>query len=84
MKLYQYGPNRHGFIIDEDTEVFFSYETPVCLMTEEGVVRTNKFFSKSTSRHINQWLRHHDIPDSYKKEVDQFELEDQIQDLFFN
>ena len=84
MKLYQHGPNRHGLIIDHDTEVLFSYETPVLLMTEEGVVRTNQFFSKSTSRHINQFLSHHDFPDGYVKEVTQVELEDQIQDLFFN
>ena len=38
--------------------VLFSYETPVAYH-EEGVgyAKTNKFWSKTTSKHINLWLK---------------------------
>lgn len=38
-------------------EVFFSYETPVGAMLADGsLVRTEEFFSVTTSKHINKWL----------------------------
>ena len=39
--------------------VLVSYSTPVaCTMKSTGeVFVTNKFWSKTTSRHINQWLK---------------------------
>lgn len=37
--------------------VLFSYKTPVAAQTEDGFfVRTEKFWSVTTSRHINKWL----------------------------
>jgi hypothetical protein len=38
--------------------VLFSYRTPVAAHVDGiGYVRTSKFWSVTTSRHINQWLR---------------------------
>ena len=40
-----------------DVTVLFSYKTPVAAQTEDGFfVRTDKFWSATTSRHINKWL----------------------------
>lgn len=37
--------------------VFFSYKTPVAAwVAGKGYLRTEKFWSVTTSRHINKWL----------------------------
>ena len=38
-------------------QVLFSYRTPVaCLSDDNKYYRTDKFWSVTTSRHINKWL----------------------------
>ena len=38
-------------------KVLFSYETPVAVINSLGQhFKTEKFWSKTTSRHINKWL----------------------------
>ena len=56
MKLYQKGSNQieldMGF-----AQVFFSYETPVAArLTDGSLVRTDQWYSATTSKHINKWL----------------------------
>ena len=42
--------NRKGTIL-------FSYNTPVAVITSEGyVLKTDRKYSKTTSKHITQWL----------------------------
>jgi len=37
--------------------ILFSYRTPVAVITQDGtVLRTNRKYSRTTSKHINQWL----------------------------
>jgi hypothetical protein len=36
--------------------VFFSYNTPVGIIIDNSVYITDKFWSKTTSKHINWWL----------------------------
>jgi len=57
MKLYQKGSNMTeldlGFV-----QVFFSYETPVAARLTDGtLVRTDQWYSATTSKHINKWLQ---------------------------
>jgi hypothetical protein len=41
----------------DGTEVLFSYETPVAaLVPGKGWIRTEQFYSVTTSKHINRWL----------------------------
>lgn len=46
--------------LSDGTIVLFSYSTPVaaCLAGNRGVgfIRTSRKWSKTTSKHINQWL----------------------------
>ena len=42
--------------LDNGDVVLFSYETPVSARVNCEYVRTDKFYSITTSRHINQWL----------------------------
>ena len=40
-----------------DARIFFSYKTPVAAyIFGEGFVRSEEFFSVTTSRHINKWI----------------------------
>ena len=42
----------------DNARVFFSYRTPVAAYVfGRGYVRTEQYWSTTTSRHINKWLR---------------------------
>ena len=57
MKLSRIGANQTCINHIDGTEVFFSYDTPVAGYSPElGYIRTNKYYSKTTSRHINKYL----------------------------
>lgn len=50
-----------------DNKILFSYKTPVAIQNRFGLIFvTEKFWSKTTSRHINEWLklRNPNIPGS--------------------
>jgi|TARA_Y200000002_G_scaffold88228_1_gene70578 hypothetical protein len=57
----------NGTEVETDTaRVFFSYRTPVAAyIFGRGFVKTEQFFSVTTSRHINKWLKdgHSDFPE---------------------
>ena len=56
MKLKQIGSNMTELDMG-DVQVFFSYETPVAArLTDGSLVRTNQWYSATTSKHINKWL----------------------------
>jgi hypothetical protein len=57
MKLYQKGSNMTELDLGF-AQVFFSYETPVAArLTDGSLVRTDQWYSATTSRHINKWLQ---------------------------
>ena len=39
-----------------ETEGLFSYKTLVAVDTGTGIFKTNEYHSRTTSKHINQWL----------------------------
>lgn len=54
-----------------DKTILFSYSTPVAAHVEgEGYYKTNKKFSVTTTKHINQWL-----DGAHAKSVDQEDIE---------
>jgi hypothetical protein len=56
MKLVQLGSNQMELQVG-DARILVSYETPVAAYTpERGYIRTAKFWSRTTSKHINRWL----------------------------
>ena len=58
MKLTPIAANQTQISLNNGTEGFFSYKTPVAAyLPEKGYVRTEKFWSVTTSRHINKWLK---------------------------
>jgi len=55
MKLKHIGPNQMELCIGEQV-ILFSYETPVAAKIGDKFYRTEKIHSRTTTRHINQWL----------------------------
>ena len=57
MKLTPIAANQTEVSFNNGTQVFFSYSTPVAAYCpDKGYIRTSKFWSVTTSRHINKWL----------------------------
>ena len=57
MKFKQLGANKTLLTLKNGVQVFLSYETPVAARLENfEYVRTNQSWSRTTSRHITQWL----------------------------
>ena len=69
MILRQIGSNQTELSLNNGNSIFFSYETPVAgFDSEDGFFKTETYYSKTTSRHINAYL-----PDVEVTEVpDQF------------
>ncbi len=59
LSLRVLGANRTLLLVD-DTEVFFSYNTPVAAFSPStGYLVTNKTYSRTTTRHIREYLGDH-------------------------
>ena len=57
MKLTPIAANRNVISYNDGTEVFFSYSTPVAgYHPKLGYVRTQQWYSSTTTRHINKYL----------------------------
>ena len=58
MKLQSIAHNRTLLIFNNGiTEVFFSYETPVAGYSNKlGYVKTDEWYSQTTTRHINKYI----------------------------
>ena len=64
----------------DKARVFFSYRTPVAAYVYgEGYVRTEKWWSVTTSRHINKW-----IGNCTTKEVSQTYLDNLVQGVIMS
>ena len=57
MELINHGKNQTTIVYKNGSEVFFSYRTPVAGYTPtEGYIKTDKWYSSTTTKHINQYL----------------------------
>jgi hypothetical protein len=57
MKLTPIAANRNVISYNDGTEVFFSYSTPVAGYSNElGYIKTEQWYSSTTTRHINKYL----------------------------
>ena len=72
MILRQLGSNQTELSFNNGNSIFFSYETPVAgYDAVDGFFKTETYYSKTTSRHINQYFKHVDsdqiseVPDQY-------------------
>jgi len=56
MKIKPYASNMTVLVLNDGTEVLFSYQTPVACYTGSTYYKTERFYSATTSRHVNKWL----------------------------
>ena len=56
MELKHLSGNKNQITLSDGTQVLFSYATPVACWREGQFYKTNKNWSKTTSRHINSWV----------------------------
>ncbi len=56
MRLQPIASNMTQVDLNNGYQVLFSYKTPVACLSDNGYYRTSKFWSVTTSRHINKWL----------------------------
>ncbi len=57
MQLKPIAANRTQLNLNDGTQIFFSYETPVAAkLPNYDYIRTATKWSSTTTRHINQWL----------------------------
>ena len=61
MKLNPIKSNMNEMVLNKDITVLFSYQTPVAGWDEQGAFRTDSKYSKTTTRHINEYLGGKDI-----------------------
>ena len=61
MKLNPIKSNMNEMILNKNITVLFSYKTPVAGWDEKGAFRTDKKYSKTTTKHINEYLGGKDI-----------------------
>jgi hypothetical protein len=76
MKLTPLASNMTEVEIGDKT-VLFSYKIPVAYHDSTGVYRTNKYWSKTTSKHINKWLKWNNFSIAFPapKDLEQAELD---------
>jgi len=60
MKLTRLGASKTLLALSSGTgvtEIFYSYDTPVaCQMSSGEIYKTDEYFSRTTSKHITQYL----------------------------
>ena len=55
MRLNNIASNMTEITLANGTQILFSYKTPVASWENGQFYKTEKFWSKTTSRHINKW-----------------------------
>lgn len=55
LKLKPIANNMTEITLPDGKQVLFSYQTPVASWEDGQFYKTDKFWSKTTSRHINKW-----------------------------
>lgn len=73
MQLRPIGSNQTEIEMTDGTRVLFSYRTPVAVYVPgAGYFRTTTSHSKTTSKHINQWLNGATAAKIDQSELDKF------------
>ena len=82
MELQSRAKNRTVLIFNNGiTEILFSYDTPVAGYSDKlGFVKTNKWYSSTTTRHINKYLTDANVNPKEAKEVSQSTINDLLKE----
>jgi len=79
MKIEPAGSNMTELEAADGTTVLFSYQTPVAgFIPGVGFIKTEEFFSRTTSKHITKWINKNGSPESTVTEVSQEMIEELV------
>ena len=56
MKLERLGASKSLLTLSSGSEIFYSYNTPVACKVSGEFYKTKEYFSRTTSKHITQYL----------------------------
>ena len=56
MKLERLGTSKSLLTLASGSEIFYSYNTPVACKVSGEFYKTNEYYSRTTSKHITQYL----------------------------
>ena len=57
MKIKRLGASKTLLILPSGSEAFYSYDTPVAFQMHSGeIFKTEEYYSRTTSKHITQYL----------------------------
>jgi len=81
MKIKSLGLNKTELEL-KDLSILVSYSTPVAAIryNGKGAIKTNKFWSSTTSKHINQWLESKGYNPRIVPTIDQEFLDNLLED----
>lgn len=74
MKIKPIASNMTELVLNDGTQVLFSYETPVACFQNNKFYKTSHKWSRTTSKHIGKWAnmfwnvsfdQWHDMPQDY-------------------
>ena len=56
MKIKRLGASKTLLALPSGSEIFYSYDTPVAAQVAGEFYKTKEYFSRTTSKHITQYL----------------------------
>ena len=56
MKIKRLGASKTLLALPSGSEIFYSYDTPVAAQVSGELFRTKEYYSRTTSKHISQYL----------------------------
>ena len=56
MKIKRLGASKTILALSSGSEIFYSYDTPVAAQVAGEFYKTNEYYSRTTSKHITQYL----------------------------
>ena len=67
--------NKREVVYSNGLKILFSYSTPVAGEDEYGFFKTEKYWSRTTSKHISGYVDDYATRTVGQKELDQFEID---------
>lgn len=70
MNLKILGANKTEMDLGNGLKVLWSYEIPVAYVKDGSYFKTSRFYSPTTSRHINSWIGDSDVTTVDQGDID--------------
>ena len=62
-----------------DKVILFSYETPVAMCDYSNIYKTDRYYSQTTTKHINQWANMRNTSKDELLTISQLELNNLVE-----